>query len=164
MDDGLSPGRRRPPAKGAHLKIEATGPDGESSGGAEKPPRRALIAVSAQSTMRLCATAVEELGFSADRVDAGIGAVVAAREGKPDVIIMDLQLRDVPGREVVEWLRSNPELRSTPIIVLTSSAEAEVELNGPGVALRMPVSRTALQRALEQFPRRYPGGVDPPDL
>jgi CheY-like chemotaxis protein len=36
-----------------------------------------------------------------DAVDSGVAAVMAARENKPDLILMDLQLRDVAGREAI---------------------------------------------------------------
>lgn len=116
----------------------------------EQSHQRALLAVLDPATLRRCRDVLEESGFLVDTVDAGIAALVAAREGRPEVIFMDLQLRDAPGREAIEWLRSNPALRSTPIILLTTKPEDEADVSaiGPVAFLRKPVSPTAIGRCL----------------
>ena len=45
-----------------------------------------------------------------------------AREHRPDLVILDLQLPDMPGDEVLQRLRAEPETRGTPVIVLTADA------------------------------------------
>jgi two-component system cell cycle response regulator DivK len=91
-------------------------------------------------------------------VDSGVAAVMAARESKPDLILMDLQLRDVAGREAIGWLRSNAALRSTPIVVLTTAAEGDAEPTavGPGVSLPKPASPAAVQRIVRDLLGRLP--------
>ena len=116
-------------------------------------PRRALVVEAEPETLRLCRDVLEGAGFVVDVVDSGIAAVVAAREERPDLILVDLQLRDVPGREAIGWLRSNPALRSTPIIVLTTNAREDAELAAirPGASLRKPVSPATIRRAIGEF-------------
>ena len=43
--------------------------------------------------------------------------------GNPAVVILDLKLPKVSGQEVLHRIRSNPELRCLPVVVLTSSNE-----------------------------------------
>jgi chemotaxis family two-component system response regulator Rcp1 len=46
---------------------------------------------------------------------------------RPDVILLDLNLPRKDGREVLEELKADPDLRSIPVVVLTSSdAEKDV--------------------------------------
>jgi CheY-like chemotaxis protein len=45
-----------------------------------------------------------------------------AREHRPDVILLDLHLPDMPGREVLRLLRSYPETRDIPVIVVSGDA------------------------------------------
>jgi two-component system chemotaxis response regulator CheY len=113
---------------------------------------RALVVEAEPATSRLCREVLESCGFVVDAVESGIEAVVAAREGLPDVIVMDAQLRDVPGRQAVAWLRSNPALRSTPIIVLTADAEDDASLAEarPGASLRKPVSPITIHRMIDE--------------
>jgi two-component system, cell cycle response regulator DivK len=114
--------------------------------------RRVLVVESEPATLQMCRSVLEGSGFVVDAVDSGIAAVVAAREELPDVILMDLQLRDVPGREAIGWLRSNPALKSTPIIVLTDYAEDEAELAAtrPGASLRKPLSPAMIRRMIRE--------------
>ena len=74
---------------------------------------RALVAIAEPSSVCLCREVLEKDGFLVETVDSGIGTVVAVRERLPQIILIDLQLRDVPGREAVGWLRSNPALQSS---------------------------------------------------
>jgi CheY-like chemotaxis protein len=48
----------------------------------------------------------------------------AAREyGNPAVILLDIKMPKIDGKEVLKQIRSDPELKLIPVIMLTSSAE-----------------------------------------
>ena len=133
-------------AVGARSATETSSPTAR-----EPSPRRALVVEADPVTLRLCRDVLESSGFLVDAVDSGIAAVVAARKGRPDLILMDMQLRDVPGGEAVAWLRSNPALRSTPIIVLAANAGDDAALAaGLGAALRKPLSPATIRRAIHE--------------
>ncbi|HLJ65470.1 MAG TPA: response regulator [Stellaceae bacterium] len=111
---------------------------------------RALLVGTDPAAMGACRETAEKSGFLVEAVESGIDAVIAARLRHPDLIVMETQLRDVPGHELVTWLRVDPALRSTPIIVLSSSAEDERELMGtsPSAALRKPIRPVTLRRVI----------------
>jgi CheY-like chemotaxis protein len=44
---------------------------------------------------------------------------------RPDLILLDLNLPRLPGREVLQRIRATPALRSVPVIVLTTSRRDE---------------------------------------
>lgn len=44
---------------------------------------------------------------------------------RPDLVLLDLNLPKVSGREVLERVKADPELTSIPVIVLTTSAAEE---------------------------------------
>jgi len=52
----------------------------------------------------------------------GEAGVAMAREHRPDLILMDVQLPKMSGIEAVRLLRSEPETAATPIIAITSFA------------------------------------------
>ncbi|MGB7933230.1 MAG: response regulator [Gammaproteobacteria bacterium] len=45
-----------------------------------------------------------------------------ARELRPDVILLDVQLPDVSGLDVITWLKADDDLSSIPVIALTAFA------------------------------------------
>lgn len=49
-----------------------------------------------------------------------------ARARRPDLILLDLELPDIPGQEVLRRLREDPATREIPVVVV--SAEAAPEL------------------------------------
>jgi CheY-like chemotaxis protein len=117
--------------------------------------RRALIVEPDPASLRLCRDILERSGFVVDVASSGIAALISARDRPPDLILMDLQLPDVPGREAIGWLRGNPVLRSTPIIVLTSGAadDAEAAASEPIATLRKPISAAMTLRAIREVLR-----------
>ncbi len=47
---------------------------------------------------------------------------------RPDLLLLDLNLPKLSGEEVLRELKTDPELRSLPVVILTSS-EAETEIS-----------------------------------
>jgi CheY-like chemotaxis protein len=52
----------------------------------------------------------------------GADAVRLASEHRPDLIVLDVQLPDIDGYEVLRRLRAEPELEQLPIIAVTAYA------------------------------------------
>lgn len=50
-------------------------------------------------------------------------------EGNPVVVLLDLKLPKVDGLEVLNQIKSDPELRAVPVVVLTSSREEQDLIN-----------------------------------
>lgn len=51
------------------------------------------------------------------------GSYESREKGLPAVVLLDLKLPKVDGLQVLEQIKSCPELRSVPVVVLTSSRE-----------------------------------------
>ena len=69
-----------------------------------------------------------EMRFEAVVVDDGAPAIAYLKteppfEGapRPDLVILDLNLKLIDGIEVLQWIRETPELAHMPVIVLSSS-------------------------------------------
>jgi len=112
--------------------------------------RRALAGVADPGTRRVLQLAIHRCGMAVDIVDNGVAAVARGRRNRPDLIIMDLQLRDSAGLQVIQWLRSNPAMGSTPVIILTTDARDLARSTSWGVdaVLLKPVSREMVESAI----------------
>ncbi len=45
-----------------------------------------------------------------------------ARERHPDLILLDLNLPDIPGDTILQWLQDDPELQPIPVVVISADA------------------------------------------
>jgi CheY-like chemotaxis protein len=63
-------------------------------------------------------------GYSVERAHDGREGIDLATEGRPDLILLDIQLPIMDGYETARELRKIPDVSSTPIVALTSYAMA----------------------------------------
>jgi CheY-like chemotaxis protein len=85
----------------------------------------------------------------------GTQAIPAAREFRPDLILLDVMMPDMSGDDVAAALRDDPDLRGTPHIFLTAivtrdeTAGAGTQIGGH-IFLAKPVKTAELVAAIEQ--------------
>ena len=48
--------------------------------------------------------------------------IVIARDNKPDLILMDIQLPEISGLEVTKWLKEDETLAHIPVVAVTAFA------------------------------------------
>ena len=92
----------------------------------------------------------------------GAAGVEAAVEKRPDLILMDVEMPRMNGPEAVRVIRTKPELRNVPILMVTTRSELSVMeasfASGANEFITKPITRTELlakvhgylPRALEQ--------------
>jgi CheY-like chemotaxis protein len=84
--------------------------------------KKILIVEDNPANMRLIRMVLKTRGYSVLEATDGEEALTVATTGRPDLIVMDIQLPKMDGLEVTKKLRQAPEFRQTPIIALTASA------------------------------------------
>ena len=60
-------------------------------------------------------------GFAVELAGDGGTAMEALKSHRPDVVLLDLQLPQVNGIEVLKFIRATPELQTLPVIVFTNA-------------------------------------------
>lgn len=94
-----------------------------------------------------------DVGCAADGA-SGLAAVLARR---PDLIICDVQLPDTDGLEIARRLKSDPQLRSIPLIAVTASAMVEdrrsILAAGFDVYMAKPITPESFVREIEAVAR-----------
>ena len=64
-------------------------------------------------------------GFRVEVAVDGVEAVEKAKQGRPDVIVMDLSLPKMDGWEATRVIKKDPDTSAIPVIALTGHAVAE---------------------------------------
>lgn len=85
-------------------------------------PTRVLIVDDNPINIELAAFVLRAQGFEVSCAGAAAAALEQARESRPHVVLMDIQLPDVDGLEVARRLRADPALRDVVIIAFTAYA------------------------------------------
>lgn len=65
-------------------------------------------------------------------------AIKAAREFKPDIILLDIIMPRMPGGNVAAAIDTDPELKGTPIVFLTAAVTRKVVDDHDGIIAEHP--------------------------
>jgi signal transduction histidine kinase/CheY-like chemotaxis protein len=93
-----------------------------------------------------------------------------ARDHQPDLILLDRHLPDLPGDEVLQLLREDPQTRNIPVVILSADASpAQIQrllAAGARAYVTKPLDVATLLKVVDELPRRdrdeaqndHPGG------
>ena len=65
-------------------------------------------------------TVLTEAGFAVTRVEDGEAALAAAQNEKPAIILLDINMPELNGIEVLQKLRAQPDFAHTPVTIFTA--------------------------------------------
>ena len=103
-----------------------------------------LIVEDNELNMKLFSDLLEANGYATVQTRSGVEAVGLARQHRPDLILMDIQLPEVSGLQVTQWLKDDEELKSIPVIAITAFAmkgdEEKIRQGGCEAYLSKPIS------------------------
>ena len=103
-----------------------------------------LIVEDNELNMKLFNDLLEAHGYRTVQTRNGVEAVALTREHRPDLILMDIQLPEVSGLQVTQWLKDDEELRHIPVIAITAFAmkgdEEKIRPGGCEAYLSKPIS------------------------
>jgi len=83
--------------------------------------RRLVIADDDPIQLKLAAFRLARLGFEVESVSDGASALAAIRRRPPDAVVSDVMMPELDGFGLAMALRQDPELRSVPLVLVTSS-------------------------------------------
>lgn len=120
--------------------------------------KKVLIVEDNELNMKLFDDLLGAHGYDTVKTRDGRTVLDLARSEKPDLIIMDIQLPEVSGLDVTQWLKADVELKSIPVIAVTAFAmkgdEEKIRQGGCEDYISKPISigdfMTVIQRYLEK--------------
>ena len=102
------------------------------------------------------AEALQEAGFEAEIIRAGDEALKRLSVTTPGIVILDLQLPGVAGTEILRYIRTDPRLVGTPVIIATAYPHIANSLQEEAnLILIKPVSFTQLRDLSACFLRAF---------
>jgi len=117
--------------------------------------KKVLIVEDNDLNMKLFNDLLEAHGYFTLQTKDGVEALRMARQHRPDLILMDIQLPEVSGLEVTKWLKEDDELKSIPVIAVTAFAmkgdEEKIREGGCEAYIAKPISVASFMRTVERF-------------
>src|SRR5690349_12058641 len=80
-------------------------------------------------------------GFQVNSVGSGAGALILLGSAKPDLVVLDLMMPQITGVDVLKFVREQPRLADTPVVVLA---------NEPGSDLGQYATRIGIQKVFRK--------------
>ena len=103
-----------------------------------------LIVEDNELNMKLFNDLLEAHGYATVQARSGVEAVELARRHHPNLILMDIQLPEVSGLQVTQWIKEDETLRQIPVIAITAFAmkgdEEKIRQGGCEAYLSKPIS------------------------
>jgi two-component system, cell cycle response regulator DivK len=117
--------------------------------------KRILVVEDQEDNRQILRDLLSSAGFEMDEAGDGEGALVAVKARRPDLILMDIQLPLLDGYEATRRIKGDPDLKSIPIIVVTSYAlsgdESKARDAGCDAFVTKPYSPRQLLAKIREF-------------
>ncbi len=114
-----------------------------------------LIVEDNELNMKLFHDLLDAHGYATLQTRDGMEALAMAREHKPDLILMDIQLPEVSGLEVTKWIKEDDNLKSIPVVAVTAFAmkgdEEKIREGGCEAYIAKPISVGTFIETVRRF-------------
>jgi len=121
----------------------------------KKISKKILIIEDNVMNMKLFHDLLEAHGFTIIETDDGSNAVNMVREIAPDLILMDIQLPEVSGLDIIREMKKSEEIRHIPVIAVTAFAmkdnEAEILASGCEAYVAKPISIEPFMELIQKY-------------
>ena len=121
----------------------------------EEMAKRILIVEDNELNMKLFHDLLEAHGYETLQTRDGMEALRIARQHRPDLILMDIQLPEVSGLEVTKWIKEDDDLRAIPVVAVTAFAmkgdEERIREGGCEDYIAKPISVSRFLETVQRF-------------
>ena len=123
--------------------------------GARTRSKTVLIVEDNELNMKLFHDLLDVNGYATIQTRNGLEVLDLARRHRPDLILMDIQLPEVSGLDVTQWLKEDAELSRIPVVAVTAFAmkgdEERIRSGGCEAYISKPISVVTFLETVRRF-------------
>ncbi|ESR23591.1 Chemotaxis protein CheV [Lutibaculum baratangense AMV1] len=94
-------------------------------------------------------------GYTTVQTRSGSEVMDLARQHRPDLILMDIQLPEISGLDVTRWLKEDEDLHRIPVVAVTAFAmkgdEERIRSGGCEAYISKPISVTKFLETVRYY-------------
>ena len=125
--------------------------------GSSNNPIRVLVIDDSNTIRRSAEIFLRQAGFEVILADDGFDALAKISDHRPQVIFVDIMMPRLDGYQTCALIKQNPQLKSTPVIMLSSKDgvfdRARGRLAGSDRYLTKPFTKEGLIDAVNEYTR-----------
>jgi len=117
-----------------------------------------LVVDDCRTTRKIVSLYLNNAGYKTIAAGNGVEAIEKLVSSEVDIIISDLNMPQMDGAGLVEWVRSNPSYRDIPFIILTTENDnlrkSELIRKGASAFLSKPITKENLVEEVTRISER----------
>jgi CheY-like chemotaxis protein len=114
-----------------------------------------ILVVDDDSDVRLMFKLIfESVGYQVSEARNGIAALILIRDSLPDLVVTDMVMPEMDGRELIARVRSDERMANVPILAVTGHPAAREQASGADAVLDKPIDREVLLKTVSSLMQR----------
>lgn len=117
--------------------------------------KKVMIVEDNDLNMKLFRDLVQIGNYQAIEIRKGNEAIAAALDCAPDLIIMDIQLPEISGIDLIKEIKANEKLQTIPVLAVTAFAmpgdEERIRASGCEDYIAKPICISSFQAILKKY-------------
>ena len=114
-----------------------------------------LIVEDNEKNMKLVRDVLQFKGYQTIEAMTGNEGVRLAKERKPDLVLMDIQLPDIDGITALGQIRADPETKGIPVLAVSASVmpddQQRIQASGFDAFVTKPINVKQFVETVERF-------------
>ena len=117
--------------------------------------KKVLVVEDNELNMKLFNDLLQAHGYNTLQAKDGRVVIKMTRKNRPDLILMDIQLPEISGLEIIKMLKADDDLCSIPVVAVTAFAmkgdEQKIRSGGCDGYIAKPISVASFLQTVSRF-------------
>ena len=113
--------------------------------------KKLLVADDEDGIVRLITAMLDEADVAVIAAQDGNEALDKVREQRPDLVLSDVMMPGLDGRELCRIIKADRDLSGTPVVLMSALSKLDLGDGDEDAFLRKPFGMTALAEIFDRF-------------